>query len=103
MQVDHIIPEAAGGKTEIANLWLACVPCNQRKAYRTHARDPHSGQIAPLFNPAKERWSSHFQWSEDGTETVGSCWLASTAGCLAYNLTIQDECTFEGDASACKT
>lgn len=71
LQVDHIIPEAAGGKTEIANLWLACVPCNQRKAYRTHAHDPQSGQIAPLFNPATERWSSHFRWSEDGAEMIG--------------------------------
>ncbi len=71
LQIDHIVPEAAGGKTEADNLWLACVSCNQRKAYRVHAADSQSGQLVPLFNPATEIWSDHFRWSQDSTKMVG--------------------------------
>lgn len=69
--MEHIIPVAAGGKTEKANLWLACHPCNSHKGKKTEAIDPESGQIAPLSNPRTQRWSDHFAWSEDGTIIVG--------------------------------
>lgn len=32
--LDHVIPRAAGGSGDIANLVLACGPCNNRKADR---------------------------------------------------------------------
>ena len=28
MEIDHLIPEALGGRTEEENLWLACSSCN---------------------------------------------------------------------------
>lgn len=66
MVMEHIIPIAAGGKTDKDNLWLACHPCNSRKGKKTEAIDPESGQVAPLFNPRTQHWSDHFTWSDDG-------------------------------------
>lgn len=71
LQIDHIIPEAAGGKTEERNLWLACVPCNLRKAIQTHAFDKQTEETTPLFNPFTQSWHDHFLWSEDGTLMIG--------------------------------
>lgn len=83
MQIDHIIPEAAGGETVEENLWLACVPCNQYKGISTTALDPQSGQTVPLFNPSTQVWNEHFYWSEDGTEVVG---LTPTGRATIYAL-----------------
>ena len=66
MVLDHIIPLVAGGSSAIENLCLACYRCNEFKNLRTDARDPHSGQIVPLFNPRQQLWIEHFGWSEDG-------------------------------------
>ena len=71
MTVDHIVPEAGGGKTIEDNLWLACVACNEFKGMRIQARDPATGRRVRLFNPRKQRWNAHFRWSEEGTEIVG--------------------------------
>lgn len=32
-EVDHILPEFSGGKTEISNLILSCRSCNRSKGY----------------------------------------------------------------------
>lgn len=37
LQVEHIIPESRGGTNRIANLTLACAPCNRRKGSQTAA------------------------------------------------------------------
>lgn len=66
MEVDHIIPEARGGRTEEANLWLACSPCNEHKSDRVEAPDPQTGELVPLFHPRQQRWTEHFAWSKDG-------------------------------------
>lgn len=44
LEVEHLIPLAQGGKTEEANLWLACPLCNRYKSSRTTAVDPKSGE-----------------------------------------------------------
>lgn len=49
LTLDHIIPLAAGGKTEERNLWVACRPCNEFQGTQTHAQDPLSLQTVPLF------------------------------------------------------
>lgn len=59
--VDHVIPRAAGGKTTLANLALACVSCSLRKAARLSADDPRSGTAVWLFNPRHDTWNDHFQ------------------------------------------
>ena len=51
LEVDHIIPVAAGGTDDLQNLWLACRPCNQYKGAQTIGRDPQSGEQVRLFNP----------------------------------------------------
>lgn len=71
LEVDHILPVAANGGDEIDNLWLACRPCNQHKGARTYWHDPLTGTRIRLFNPRKQQWKRHFQWSEDGTEIIG--------------------------------
>ena len=71
MQIDHIIPEAAGGSSELDNLWLACAMCNYYKGAQAQAIDPISNQQTPLFNPRTQRWAEHFAWSEDGAEVIG--------------------------------
>lgn len=71
MQIDHIIPEAAGGTSEADNLWLACSTCNSHKAARLSVADPQSGEDAPLFNPRQQNWANHFRWTDDGVRIVG--------------------------------
>jgi hypothetical protein len=69
--LDHLIPEAFGGATEEANLWLACSQCNLHKGDRISARDPVTNAWVPLFNPRYQRWHAHFRWTELGDEMVG--------------------------------
>jgi hypothetical protein len=71
LEIEHIIPEGAGGLTEESNLWLACTSCNRYKGPRRHGLDPVSGEHVPLFNPRNQRWREHFAWSEDGAEIIG--------------------------------
>jgi 5-methylcytosine-specific restriction endonuclease McrA len=71
MAVEHIVPLARGGKTEEANLWLSCDPCNQYKGVLISAVDPETGEEAPLFHPRQHRWRDHFEWTERGTVIVG--------------------------------
>lgn len=70
LEVDHIIPVAAGGTDDPDNLWLACRPCNQYKGAQIIGHDPQSGSVR-LFNPRHQAWRDHFQWSENGTQVVG--------------------------------
>jgi len=60
LEADHIIPEAAGGKTELGNLCLCCRSCNGYKGKRTHTRDPQTGWMVRLFYPRRQRWSAPF-------------------------------------------
>ena len=71
MELEHIIPRAAGGPTERDNLWLACPLCNGHKATQTHGVDPDSCERVPLFDPRRQIWRQHFTWSADGTLIVG--------------------------------
>jgi 5-methylcytosine-specific restriction endonuclease McrA len=49
LHIEHIIPIAAGGGSDIQNLWLACDLCNSYKGARTHAVDPLTNQTVPLY------------------------------------------------------
>ncbi|RMF29335.1 MAG: HNH endonuclease [Chloroflexi bacterium] len=71
LEIEHIIPEAAGGLTVRENLWLACHRCNGFKGSRTHAVDPVTGEQVALFNPRTQSWYEHFAWSLDGTLVIG--------------------------------
>jgi hypothetical protein len=71
LHIEHIIPQAAGGSSEVDNLWLACPLCNSYKGTQTHAMDPVNDERVPLFNPRAQEWPAHFRWSDDGTEIIG--------------------------------
>ena len=69
--IDHVIPLAKGGYSDVDNLALACFHCNCRKADKLIALDPDSGEEVPLFNPRQDDWTDHFIWSSDGLRIIG--------------------------------
>lgn len=71
MEVDHIVPQNAGGATELYNLALTCRACNSFKQDHQTGIDPHTNEEVLLFNPRTQTWSEHFQWNADGTIIVG--------------------------------
>lgn len=71
LEIEHIIPQCAGGTDEELNLWLGCRLCNAYKSDQTHGTDPETGQQVRLFDPRRQHWSEHFEWSEDGTRVIG--------------------------------
>mgnify|MGYP001558078120 CR=1 FL=1 len=71
LEIDHLIPLSAGGSSREENLWLACRRCNSFKRSQTHALDVVTGQGVRLFNPRKQQWNRHFEWSQDGTRIIG--------------------------------
>lgn len=54
-----------------ANIWLACRMCNNFKSDQTVATDYETGKEVTLFNPRRQIWNEHFQWSNDGTRIRG--------------------------------
>jgi len=71
LHIEHVVPLAAGGTSEEANLWLACCVCNNAKGTQTRGEDPDSGEDVPLFNPRTQSWDEHFVWSAEGIEVFG--------------------------------
>lgn len=71
LEIEHIKSLAKGGKDSESNLWLACPICNRHKSDKIQAVDPVSEKVVPLFNPRTQKWSEHFQWSEDGLRILG--------------------------------
>lgn len=70
-EIDHIVPQSAGGETSADNLCLSCPTCNRYKAARQTALDPLSGENTFLYQPLMQRWSDHFAWSDDGAVIIG--------------------------------
>lgn len=62
--LEHIVPIARGGATELQNLAWACPGCNLRKSDRIEAIDPVTGTSAQLFHPRMQTWSDHFTYEE---------------------------------------
>ncbi len=58
---DHILPLQHDGKTEAANLALACVHCNRHKGPNVGSFDPETGVLVAFFNPRTEKWEEHFR------------------------------------------
>ena len=69
--VEHIVPRQSGGRTILGNLALACQGCNNHKYTKTHAPDPVSGAMVPLFHPRRQRWRDHFAWDSTYTVVIG--------------------------------
>src|SRR2546428_8069500 len=62
--VDHVVPVTADGPTVFDNLALACVSCSLRKGASQTAFDPQTHVDAPLFNPRRDVWLTHFRWED---------------------------------------
>ncbi len=71
LEIEHIVPEAAGGSSDEMNLWLACPRCNRHKGAQTHAIDERTGEKVSLFDPRRQRWEDHFAWEQGGLYVVG--------------------------------
>ena len=82
--IEHVVPQAAGGPDTADNLAVACPSCNLGKSSRVRARDPETGEDAPLFNPRADRWADHFAWGEG--RTVVGLTAAGRATVAALNL-----------------
>ena len=50
-QVDHVISEKHGGKTEPGNLAYACAFCNRHKGTDIASISQRTGKLTALFNP----------------------------------------------------
>ena len=79
LEIEHLHPIAEGGTDAEENLWLACRNCNGFKHAKTHAVDPQTDEEILLFNPRKQKWNEHFDFTEDKTEIIGktSCGRAT--------------------------
>jgi hypothetical protein len=88
LEVEHIVPLAAGGSDDEANLWLACPLCNRTKSDRVSAADPTTGEVVPLFHPRLQTWAEHFRWSEDGLRIIG---LTPTGRATVATLHLDDD------------
>ena len=71
LEIEHIIPTAAGGTDAEENLWLACRLCNNAKGAQTHGYDLVTGRRIRLFNPREQKWRQQFRWNEDGRQIIG--------------------------------
>lgn len=86
--VEHIVPRVLGGSDHLENLALSCQGCNNHKFTSLQARDPYSGQFAPLYNPRLHHWNDHFAWRDDYARVVG---LTPTGRATVVRLQINRE------------
>lgn len=87
MEIDHLLPIAAGGTDDEANLWIACPWCNSYKHDQTEARDAVSNEIVRLYNPRTDVWGDHFAFDEhDKARILGISMIGRvTAAALRFN------------------
>lgn len=93
--IDHIFPRVLGGSDDIENLCAACYRCNEYKGVKTHALDPLTGDLVPLFNPRTQLWREHFAWANGGTHIVG---LTPTGRATVIALRVNNEYVVESRA-----
>lgn len=68
-EVDHVIAEKHGGRTEAGNLALACWRCNRHKGSDLGSFDPQTRNFSRLFNPRVQEWRQHFMF--EGEQIIG--------------------------------
>ena len=59
-EIDHVIAEKHGGKTDADNLAFTCWRCNRHKGTDLGSFDPETGKFSFLFHPRKQQWSENF-------------------------------------------
>jgi hypothetical protein len=68
-EIDHIISEKHEGPTVAGNLALSCFRCNSFKGSDISGIDNKTRELAPLFNPRRQKWTAHFRW--EGAVLIG--------------------------------
>ena len=92
--IDYIIPQSLPGSSDDPdNLALACQRCNGYRYNFTTGIDPETGDLIPIFNPRKQKWSDHFLWSADGLKIIG---ITATGRATCNRLDLNDERHNEG-------
>ena len=61
-EIDHVISRKHRGPTVASNLCLACYYCNSFKGSDISSLDRPSRKLTPLFNPRRQKWTTHFRW-----------------------------------------
>jgi hypothetical protein len=83
--IEHIRPRKRGGRDDVSNFALCCMPCNRAKWHHATGVDPQTGKEQRLFNPRKDNWARHFQIEKRlyirGKTPVGR----ATESCLEMN------------------
>jgi hypothetical protein len=69
--VEHILPIAKNGSSELANLALSCLGCNYHKSTKTEILELISQKITTLFDPRTMMWHDHFVWDETAIIIIG--------------------------------
>jgi hypothetical protein len=64
-EIDHIIAAKHGGASTPDNLALCCTLCNKHKGTDLASIDLETGKLERLFNPRREQWQDHFEFSGD--------------------------------------
>jgi len=89
LQVEHIVPRARGGSDRVANLTLACEPCNTRKGTQTAIEFGHPDVQAQARRPLKDatavnttRWAMYQRLVATGLPVE-----VGTGGRTKYNRT----------------
>lgn len=86
LEIEHLYPQALGGLSVEENLWLACRECNAHKSKKIKAIDLLTNKNVKLFNPRKQNWHEHFEFSKDFTEIIGKTPTGrATVECLKMN------------------
>ena len=65
-EVDHILSEKHGGRTQEDNLAYACLFCNRYKGSDIASLEPATGTLVRFFNPRADSWAEHFKLHSDG-------------------------------------
>ncbi|MCP5097974.1 MAG: HNH endonuclease [Chloroflexi bacterium] len=71
LEIEHIVPEVAGGSSEESNLGLACSSCNRYKGIRMNGVDTETNETVALFHPRQHKWEDHFAWAQDSLYLTG--------------------------------
>lgn len=101
LEIDHIVPKAAGGSDDEENLWLACRLCNSYKGIQTEAKDPVTHCTVKLFNPRSQNWNQHFIWTNggiliEGKTDVGRATVVALQLNNSYAVTVRQAWVFAG-------
>ena len=62
--LEHAIAQQHGGPTVAENLVWACEHCNAFKGPNLAGWIAERDEIVRLFNPRKDQWREHFDWSD---------------------------------------